>query len=227
MKANKLIGILAAAFIATQANASVIVANGYDEPAGTPVSVNVNGTEHASLWAGPFLIAVDGGPAIFDVFCLDFFTSIDNTATYNVTISAPSASLYQLAGQMYSSHIADMNGATGAQRKLYGAALQIALWEVVIDGFNLGTTNDLATGLFRESTITPFSAQLKTIVDSYLTAALGPVAPGTFIYRSSSPNVAMQDLIGGGPSTDTVPEPSTWAMLGTGIAALSLLRRRR
>jgi PEP-CTERM motif len=223
MRANNFTGILVAAVLATTAQATTISVNGYDEPAGTSATVNVNGTEHA-VWAGPFLIGVNGGPTTLDVFCLDFFASIDNHATYSVIVTPPSAALFQTAAQMYSTYVSNMVNATGAAKKLYGAALQLALWEVVIDGFDLGTTNDLATGNFRASTITPFSTDLQNIVTSYLTAALGPVAPGTVIYQSANANIPMQTLIGGGGPE--VPEPGTWALLGSGLIGLSLLRRR-
>jgi hypothetical protein len=225
MRANKIVGILAAALLATAAQATTISVAGYDEPAGTSVNVNVNGTEHTSLWAGPLLIGINGGPATFDVFCLDFFTSIDNHASYNVIATPPSPSLFQTAAQMYSTYVSNINSATGNDRKLYGAALQLALWEVVIDGFDLGTTGDLATGHFRESAITPFSSDLHNIVTSYLTSALGPVAAGTVIYQSADTKLPMQTLIGGG--VPQVPEPATWAMLGTGLVAVGMLRRRR
>ena len=223
MRANNITGVLVAALLATTAQATTITANGYDEPAGTSVTVNVNGTEY-TVWAGPFLVGVNGGPITLDVFCLDFFTSIDNHATYSVIVTPPSAALFQTAAQMYSTYVSNMANATGAARKLYGAALQIAIWEVVIDGFNLGTINDLANGNFRASTVTPFATDLNTIVTSYLTSVLGPVAPGTVIYQSANSNIPMQALIGGGGPE--VPEPGTWALLGTGLIGLSFLRRR-
>lgn len=224
MRANNFTGILVAVLLATTAQATTITANGYDEPAGTSATVNVNGSEHA-VWAGPFLVGINGAPATLNVFCLDFFTSIDNYATYNVIVTPPSPSLFQTAAQMYSTYVSNMVNATGAARKLYGAALQIALWEVVIDGFDLGTTNDLATGNFRASLVTPFGTDLHNIVTSYLTSALGPISPDTVIYQSATSNIPMQALIGGG-GTPEVPEPGTWALLGTGLIGLSLLRRR-
>ena len=219
MRVYKIAGILLAAWMATVANATTLQPIGYDNNFGMQVTLNVNGVEH-DVWAGPFQALLDNATTV-EVFCLDFFTSIDYQP-YMVTATPPSPSLYQAAAQMYSTFIGNMTNATGAARNLYGAALQIALWEVTIDGFPSSSTG-LATGNFRESTVTPLSANLETVVSSYLSATLGPVAPGTVIYQSANKDIAMQPLIGGGGN---VPEPGTWAMLGTGLLCLGLVRRR-
>ena len=222
MRLNKIGGILLAALMATVASASTIQPLELDNTAGMQVGLKVNGTEH-NEWAGPFIATVDGVQTV-EVFCLDFFTSIDYHQ-YTVTITAPS-SAFQAAAQMYSTFVANFANSTPQTRALYGAALQIALWDVVIDG--VGTPGaGMQAGNFQESTLNPFSnshPNLEAVVNSYLSATLGPVAPGTVIYQSASQDIPMQTLIGGGGNG--VPEPGTFLMLGGGLLAIGLIRRR-
>jgi len=223
MRINNIGGILMAAFLATVANASTIQPLALDNTAGMEVGLKVNGTEYYE-WAGPFNALVDGTVPV-DVFCLDFFTSIDYQP-YTVTITPASPAFFQAAAQMYSTFVGNFTNSTPQTRALYGAALQIALWDVVIDG--VGTPGaGLNTGNFQESSVKPFSnshPDLESVVSSYLSATLGPIAPGTVIYQSASENIPMQTLIGGGGSG--VPEPGTFAMLGAGLLAIGIIRRR-
>lgn len=99
---------------------------------------------------------------------------------------------------------------TAAQR----AAIQLAVWDIAIDGaFNLGS------GLFQSTDALAGSA-----VAFY---AAGNTSLASYIYKISddlAKTTGKQDVI---IVTSPIPEPSTYALMIAGIAAVGFVARRR
>jgi hypothetical protein len=208
--------VLLAGLMSVSASATTLEPIERPENSGMQVTINVNGTDY-SEWAGPFLAKLNNTTFI-EVFCLDFFTSIDYLP-YSVNEWAPGPA-YEDAAKLYSTFVGTYNSApTVALHKLYGAALQLALWDIMIDG----TGSGLGAGDFKASLGSPLPTDLSNAVTTFLTSPLGPIAPGVTVYTSAN-TVPMQALIGGGGSE--VPEPGTLALLGAGLVAISMIRRR-
>lgn len=218
MAAFGLVGLLVSA-----AQATTIAPTSYDNDSGMMVNIKVNGTE-LHQWAGPFN-AIYNGASVIDVYCLDFFAAIDYQ-TYTVNTSSPIGTFLEDAARVYTTFVGNVRAASGETRRLAGAALQVALWEVTTDGYNPGAAamDWLTTGNFRKSSEKALAenAALEGIVKSYLGASLQPVGPNVTLFTSASSHVAMQTLIG-----DPIPEPGTWAMIGAGLLMVGVSRARR
>ena len=99
-----------------------------------------------------------------------------------------------------------------------GAAIQLGIWESKYD-----TTGwSLEGGDFKASS-------LDTDTTTAMNAFLGALAPGVSIdsrYLLTLESGAVQDMITADPPAD-VPEPGSLALLGTAIAALAFVHRRK
>ncbi|CAN5694219.1 hypothetical protein BH11ARM2_BH11ARM2_33330 [soil metagenome] len=101
-----------------------------------------------------------------------------------------------------------------------GAALQLAIWDVLVDG-----GDGVDRGNFQAS---GFSNSAKSFFDTYLASNLSGVSNVATVYKPTDYVHVNgvdygQALIGGG--TQAVPEPASLVALG--IGGLALLRRRR
>lgn len=211
MKNYLSITMLAAAGLfagATAAEATTITLTGLGYYQTIPLIVNTTTPESAI--AGQITVNVGGTDLI--AFCVDLFTNI-GFATYNTTLGAPSG----YGGGQRAAWIYE-NYNPGVNTDEAGAALQLALWDVIHDGGDgLGTGNvqlDPAG-----------SASLRALAGAIVSASVGHSSNNaTILYNVSFDGVPAQTLI---TSVVPTPEPGTWVMVTVGLCLAGFGRRAR
>ncbi|HVT14174.1 MAG TPA: PEP-CTERM sorting domain-containing protein [Fimbriimonadaceae bacterium] len=159
--------------------------------------------------AGPMAAMLDGTFG-FDAYCVDSGHSPLFGSAYNVNmVTLPDAGLPN------SGRIAYMyqTFAPTVTNQDQGAGLQLAIWDVLVDGGD-GLTN----GNFKASSVTT----TMTAAANYLSQSVGHTGTATWYQGLPRGNGQPQDLIGGTP----VPEPASLLVLG-GAAAFFLRKRKR
>ncbi len=173
-----------------------------------PLIVNVTTAENAT--AGQIRVTVDGVNLI--AYCVDLFTDI-GYATYNSTLTLPS----DYPGGARAAWIFE-NYAAGVTTNIAGAALQLAVWDIIHDG-----GDGLSAGNVRLAS--SGSATLRSNASAIITASAGRTSNNATILRNVSvAGVPAQNLI---TSTIATPEPGTWLMTAVGLCFAGGLRRRR
>jgi hypothetical protein len=179
--------------------------------AGKNESVKIKyGSSNLNVKAGTFKGKLNGG-ASFDMYCVDLDHTVSPPSTYQVDVlSLAPLSNGLLAGRLYEKYAHTVNTA----RK--GAALQLAIWDAVVDGGNGFTTGNLKNNGTSSATINQAKA--------YLTGALASnLTPTTNYLRAKDhPHGRNQNMIGG---CEPVPEPASMAAILIGAAGV--IRRRR
>lgn len=174
-----------------------------------------NGTVLENAVAGQINIVLDGQSLI--AYCVDLFTNI-GLSTYNSTSGDPSG----YTNGTRAAWILDTYKA-GVTNNEAGAALQLALWDVVHDG-----GDGLSNGNVR---LDPTgSASLRTAAEAIVTASAGHASNNaTILHNSSSDGTPRQTLI-----TDRIlqvssivdtPEPGSLLMAAAGLCLFGFRRR--
>jgi hypothetical protein len=182
----------------------------------------------ASGYAGVFLATLNGSTT-YPVFCVDLYTDINPGVDYNVDVYAPndpsvvdfSSNLPQ-AAWLYNTYLPQVNAASDSN--VYGAALQLAIWDVVLDG-----GDGLTSGVFQlDPTVTdPTQIAAYNLAASMITASQGQSSLNAAILMNVAGPSGAQTLITSADALGETPEPSTLVLIGVGILGVGMLKRRR
>ncbi len=163
----------------------------------------------------------------FAGFCMKINQGVGTQSTTNYTITSYTNDAFSRLFAVSGFNGADRNndGINSADKE---AALQLALWEVLYDGFG----GSLGSGNFWVNNVS--SANTLTLAQSYLTSAAA-LQSGQYVTTTLQrySNEWAQDLISStavstAPVTPSVvPEPETAFMWLGGVAALAAWRRRQ
>lgn len=182
------------------------------------VGISIDGGWHYSnLRAGELDWSKTGGnapniPSHFSTFCIEISKHVSSGANYTYNIAGVASGPTSILGGMGASKadaVAELCGRyLGGPLQSdgnYGAALQLAIWEIVMDG-----GRDLSSGNFRARNRGGYYSLAQNMLSSINGA--GPRATLTGLLQDS-----VQDQI-------YVPEPASLVLIALG--ALSQLRRR-
>ena len=174
------------------------------------------------LYVGAMNVSFDGSLQLQDAFCVDRFNYISE-GNYNVSLTAANSlpngdrAAWLLHDVLPQISVAQ----AGAQQQNLGAALQLAIWDLVHDngdGFTLGRIQKSS------DPIHPTDGIILNLAQSFVANSAGHAYFGALVINNLDTNAHTQRLIVDGPG-DTVPEPSTWA-LALGALALGAFRRK-
>jgi len=216
MKTTTLLSVVGASLLlSVQAVALPLVVTGFEYP-GSPTTARIqNGSPavNANVYAGGFL--TDAGGNSFTSWCIDIFqnthfgqTVNDYTLTDGAT--ALGAARSDALGRLATDALSSVSNAASS------GAFQLAIWEIVNE--TSGNPYSLTSGNFRASSVSNGSLVL---AQSWLDNLGGLNQYAVSVWRSGSrQDLAVFDRV-------TVPEAGSLTLLGLGLVAAGVARRRK
>ena len=175
---------------------------------GTYLTMSYNNVDRTGF-AGAVSFSIDGSVSLIDMFCVDITTQAYLNNPYQAVALPPAAiSNGGRAAWLFETYNA------AAQTVVTGAALQLALWDVVHDG-----GDGLDMGLLRSTASIP--NDILTQAAAYITASAGKSSANAVVWESVLGKADRQQMI-----TQT-PEPGTIGLLASGLALLGWKAKRR
>lgn len=204
IRASIVLGALAACGVASATN--LFTYHGLVAEMSRAVDINFNG-KSMTVGAGLAKVSLDGGSK-FGGMCVDLSHWNTNGSSYQVNVKpiAERGATASQAAWLFGKY------ANNITSKDMGAALQLAVWDIVYDG-----GDGLNSGSFKSSA----SSSIKTLTNGYIAESKNQSGAGYYFKAITHgyKNDCNQDYM------STVPEPASMAVLLTGAAAV--IRRRR
>jgi len=187
--------------------------------------MNENGADSQQYFVGNLFIRLTAGTTNYSrtAYCVDLFTNFNLSTTYNTVVEHPN----DVPGRRLDrvSWLIE-NYAAGVTTAVQGAAMQLAIWDIVHDN-----GDGFTSGSVRQATSHTTLAAVVSQAVAYETLSFGHSSNGAYVYQNStSGGTEAQMLMGpafqdGGPRP--TPEPATWIMAGNALTGALLIRRKR
>ena len=199
--------------------ATTIQHTGVDWSRGLSIEIQADGAVRRA-GAGVGVLLVDGA-SYLDAFCVNLFKGIalyQNYDAVTVTASAFDAD-GGTAAWIMQNFLPVVNAGAGAARQIEGAALQLAIWDIIHDG-----GDGFAAGRVRATSNT--NSSVLAVANQWRLAALDEHGAANVFVAAPDTRSFQQQLYlptcstGGNCGTSDVPEPGAMAMLAVGGAAV-------
>ena len=211
---------------------TTIIVNNVDNALGylNTVWIDENGTPTQLYWIGGIDITVAGHSRV--AWCVQLFVDI-GLSTYNTVVDWADTATLDRVGWLVNYVVPTITAMpSGAAKQTAGAAMQLAIWDIVEDN-----GDGLAVGHGKVTVSTDSSHQtnssLVTQAQAYETQSLGQSYPWVPVYHNTdrTTGVAVQNLIGprtndGGPDS-VAAEPQNAVLIVGGLILLIAGRWKR
>jgi len=181
---------------------------------GTPnwsAPVDLDTPRDISVDAGPFRVT-DGVRNLL-AWCIEVAQSFNQDSTeYDTHATLISAQQENLLDRLFTQFLANVTDGTT------GAAMQVAIWEVIYDGDDASPILDVATGTF-----TAQSSAAVDLAGSWLGTIASDTTAGDYVFTTYE-NADFQNLLSAAPAP--IPLPAAGWLLVAGFGGLVALRRR-
>lgn len=210
MKFNRFIGASILVGAAVFAQADTLTFKGLDANKSQNVTIKYDGAS-LTVGAGLARLSLNGGPDHFGL-CVDLDHWNTNGLSYDVNVKpiaqqGPNATRAAYLLNTFSSTVTS---------KAQGAALQLAVWDVIYDN-----GDGFSKGRFRTSSV---STDTVLTANTYLQQSVSQTSAAAVWYEAKNHgkyNKSNQDFMAA-----AVPEPASMIALGAGLLALARRRRR-
>jgi uncharacterized protein (TIGR03382 family) len=195
--------------------------------------VDVNG--NVTGYAGVIQATLDG-TTVVDVFCVDLYHDVSTGTVYTYTtysVTDPASTSFSpniaQAAWLFVNEMPVVDAASASDQPVYGAALQLAIWDVIHDG-----GDGLSSGQIQQQTSVapdPNSAAAYSLASTWITASQGQSAYNAAVLMNVGGPTASQTFItakaGTTISVASTPEPATMFLAGAGLLLVGLSGRRK